>query len=384
METPMGIATGAVGAGLIVLILVDGFAAMVLPRRVTHPYRPTRLFYRAAWSCWRVMAQRVSHRAWRQTVLSLFGPLSLLALFATWVLGLIVGFGMLHWSFGTVQSAGEEPGLATYVYLSGSTFFTLGYGDVAPVGWVGRVLGVLEAGMGLGFLAVVIAYLPVLFQAFSRREVTISLLDARAGSPPTAAELLRRLGQARSWATLDPFLAEWERWAAELLESQLSFPMLSFYRSQHDNQSWLAALTTIMDTCALLIVGARECNTYQAQLTFAMARHAAVDLALVFKQPPVTPAVDRLPAERLARLRALLGETGLPLRDGQAMDEKLNALRAMYEPFVNALGLYLMFAVPPIVPDKPAVDNWQTSAWTRRTPGIGSLPALREGDEHFG
>jgi hypothetical protein len=381
----MSIAIALLSVALIVLVLVDGFAAMVLPRRVTNPYRPTRLYYRLCWSGWRVLARRVTHRQWQQTFLSLFGPLSLLGLFATWVVLLIAAFGLLHWSLGTpLQAVGESVGLPTYLYLSGVTFFTLGYGDVSPLGWIGRILSIVESGLGLGFLAVVIAYLPVLYQAFSRREVTISLLDARAGSPPTAAELLRRIGQAGTWATLDPFLGEWERWAAELLESHLSYPVLSFYRSQHDNQSWLAALTTMLDTCALLIVGARDCNVYQAQLTFAMARHAAVDLSLVFQRPPVAPVADRLDADRLAKLRALLVEAGLPLRDGPAMVEQLAALRAMYEPFVNALALHLLFALPPIVQDKPVVDNWQTSAWTRRTPGIGSLPVPRDGDEHFG
>src|SRR5439155_8729231 len=137
--------------------------------------------------------------------------------------------------------------------------------------------------------AIVIGYLPVLFQAFSRREVMIALLDARAGSPPSAAQFLLRLGASRNIGAVDPFLAEWERWAAELLESNLSFPLLSYYRSQHDNQSWLAALTAILDSCAILIVGIKGHNPYQAQLTFAMARHAAVDLALVLRTPPSNP-----------------------------------------------------------------------------------------------
>src|SRR5262249_3678919 len=153
--------------------------------------------------------------------------------------------------------------------------------------------------------------------------------------------------------------------------------------SQHDNQSWLAALTTILDTCAILIVGSRGCNTFQAQLTFAIARHAAVDLALVFKRPPIAPQPDRLPAEHLRQLPAMLDRAGLPLEDGPAIEGKLVELRAMYEPFVNALAQHFLFALPPVVPEKPPVDNWQTSAWTRRAPGIGRLPAGRADDEHF-
>ena len=166
---------------------------------------------------------------------------------------------------------------------------------MVPTGAAGRALSVVEAGMGFVFLAVIISYLPVLYQAFSRREITISLLDARAGSPPSAGELLRRLAAGRSPAGAGPFLVEWERWAAELLESHISFPVLSYYRSQHENQSWVGALTAILDTSALLIAGVDGPDSYQARLTFAMARHAAVDLALVFQTPPLPPQPDRLP-----------------------------------------------------------------------------------------
>jgi hypothetical protein len=242
---------------------------------------------------------------------------------------------------------------------------------------------VAEAGLGFGFLAVVISYLPILYQAFSHREITISLLDARAGSPPTAGELLRRQAAARSLDGLGPLLAEWERWAAELLESHLSYPVLSYYRSQHDNQSWLAALTTILDTCALVIAGVEGADGYQARLTFAMARHAVVDLALVFQTPPLPPDPDRLPPADLARLRDVLRAAGIVVRDGPAVEQALAELRALYEPFVSALAAYFLFALPPFQPAGPSVDNWQTSAWTRRSPGLGALPAA-DGDDHFG
>jgi hypothetical protein len=364
-------------------MLWDGFETMVLPRRVTRPYRFARLFYQNAWSFWRLAALLFPTGKHRETFLSLFGPLSILALFVTWILGLIVSFGLLHWSLDTRLNAPDlEVNFGTYVYMSGVTFFTLGLGDVTAAQGFGRFLTVVEAGIGFGFMAIIIGYLPVLYQAFSGREVAISMLDARAGSPPSATQFLVRLGLARDLAAVDPILMEWEHWAAQVLASHLSFPVLSFYRSQHDNQSWLAALTLILDTCALLLTGVKGVVPYQAQLTFAMARHAAVDLALVFRRPPVAPEPSRLPAPRLQHLRDLLHEAGLPMRDGPAIDTKLAELREMYEPFVNALGQFFLLAVPPFLPEKATVDNWQTSAWTRRTPGIGKLP-LVQGDDHF-
>jgi hypothetical protein len=368
---------------LILLVLTDGFETMVLPRQVTRRYRLVRLFYIGLWTVWRTVGLRILSGKVREVFLSRFGPLSLLLLFVTWVAGLIVGFGLLHWSLGTSLKAPEEEATVwTYLYWSGVTFFTLGYGEVVPVSQGARLLAVTEAGIGFGFLAVIIGYLPVLYQAFSRREREISLLDARAGSPPSAAQMLIRVGQSRSLAPLDAFLAEWERWAAELLESHLSFPVLSFYRSQHDNQSWLAGLTAVLDTCAFLIVGVKGNNPYQAQLTFAVARHAVVDLALVFRTPPVAPDPDRLDSKQLQRLRQELLVAGLELREGAEFDARLAELRGMYEPFVNALARFLLFRLPDILPE-PTADNWQRSAWMRRAPGIGRLPVCAPDEEHL-
>jgi hypothetical protein len=372
----------AAAAALIVVVFIDAFEAMMLPRRVRHAYRLARLFYRVAWVVWLAAAGLLPVGRRRQGFLSVFGPLSLFALLAVWATGLIAGFALLHWSLGTPLS-GTEAHYGTYLYFSGTTFFTLGYGDVVPTGAFGRGLSVAEAGIGFGFLAVVISYLPVLYQAFSRREITISLLDARAGSPPSAGELLRRLAEARSLAGAGPLLIEWERWGAELLESHLSFPVLSFYRSQHDNQSWVGALTTILDTSALLIAGVDGSEGHQARLTFAMARHAAVDLGLAFQRPPVPPACDRLPPAELARLQEALRGVGLPLRDGPAVAKALAELRGLYEPFVNALAIHFQFTLPRFLPTEPPVDNWQTSPWMQRAPGLSGLPAAGTTEDHF-
>ncbi len=252
-----------------------------------------------------------------------------------------------------------------------------------PTGWLGRALSVAEAGIGFGFLAVVISYLPVLHQAFSRREITISLLDARAGSPPSAGEFLRRLAEARNLSHAGPLLVEWERWAAEMLESHLSFPVLRFYRSQHDNQSWIAALTTILDTSALLITAVDGPDKHQARLTFAMARHAAVDLGLVSQTPPVPPESDRLSAADLAKLQESLRRAGLEMHDGPGVEKALAEIRRLYEPVVNALAEYFHFQLPPFQTEKPPVDNWQTSPWMPRSPGLGGLPTAGAEDDHL-
>jgi hypothetical protein len=377
---------GTVASTVVILwILAEAFEAMVLPRRVMRKFRLTRWFYRLFWPVWLCLARVFRVPKKRETFLSYFGPLSLLLLFTSWVSGLVAGFALLHWSLDTpLQSpAGTTDRFLDCLYFSGITFFTIGYGDVVPSAGIGRLLAVVEGGIGFGFLAIIIGYMPVLYQAFSRREVAISLLDARASSPPTAGQLLLRVAPHFEAGAASAVLAEWERWSAELLESHLSFPSLSFYRSQHDNQSWLAALTMILDTCALILAAAPGKSIYQAQLTFAMSRHAAVDLALVLDTPPLPGQPDRLPPDAWQRLTEQLRAAGMELRQGPAVETKLTELRNAYEPFVNALAHYLHFALPPLFTEKTAVDNWQTSAWMRRIAGLRRLPVVGDGDDHF-
>jgi hypothetical protein len=351
---------------LILIVLWDAFEVIVLPRRVTRKFRLTRLFYRTTWKPWAAAARRISKVGRRETVLGFYGPISLIFLLSLWAAGLILGFAFLHLSLGTpIRMEGQARAFLPYLYFSGSTFFTAGFGDIVAERWTGKLFSILEAGMGFGFLAIVIGYLPVLYQAFSRRELNISLLDARAGSPSTAAELLRRHFDGDQFVELSAFLRDWERWAAELLESHLSYPVLAYYRSQHSNQSWLGALTTILDASALVIVGIEGTPAHQAQLTFAIARHAVVDLAHVFNTTPHYPPSDRLPANELARMRSNLRMEGIYLRDGDAAAEKLNKLRSMYEPYVHALSEHLLMSLPAWEAPPKVVDNWQTSAWER-------------------
>ena len=239
---------------LIVGVLWDAFETIILPRRVRRRLRLTSVIYRLTWTPWALLGRRL--RRGREGALSLYGPLALLFLLAVWAVILIIGFAVLQWALGSrLLSPSGSISFGTDLYMSGTTFFTLGLGDVVPISPLSRAVTVLESGTGFAFLALVIGYLPILYQAFSRREVAISLLDARAGSPPTAAELLRRNAERGSVAALMSLLSDWEHWSAELLESHLSYPSLGYFRSQHEDQSWLASLTAILDVCALVLVG---------------------------------------------------------------------------------------------------------------------------------
>jgi hypothetical protein len=357
------------GVLLVVAVLWETFETIVLPRTIVRQLRLTRLYFIIAWRTYRFWTPK-RPGARRESYLSTFGPLSLLGLLLCWVLALIVGFALIQSGMGShVISADARPGFMTDLYMSGTTFFTLGLGDVIPATAAARVCAVCEAGVGLGFLAVVIGYIPVIYASFSRREVGISLLDARAGSPPTAGEMLLRHAADGNMDALAPLLGTFEGWASDLMESHLSYPVVAYYRSQHDRESWISALAALLDVCALIGVGFEEDGAWQkplqwqARMTYAMARHALVDLSLVFHISPMGTYEDRLPTEEFERLRADLAAAGLPLPAGTVAEARLKALRAQYEPYLHGLAGSLLMSLPPWRSDSAARDNWQTSAW---------------------
>ena len=356
------------GVLCLLVVLFDAFQTIILPRRAVGRLRLTRLFYIVTWKPWAFVARRLRDARARESVLSYYGPLSLILLLAVWAGALLLGFALIYYALGNpFNDTAWRPGFATDIYVSGTTLFTLGLGDVVPRGGAAtRALVILESGTGLGFLAVVMGYFPVLYGAFSRREVSISLLDARAGSPPTAAELMRRHSFEGAEESLTTLLVEWERWSAELLESHISYPLLCYFRSQHNNQSWLSALTAILDTSALLIAGVRGHGARQAQLTFAMARHALVDLAQIFHLAPVTGAPDRLPPQLSGQLYEMLCQGGVNVcRDDKSID-RLTEMRALYEGYAEALSSYLGMPLPPWMTDHPRKDNWLAVAKVRQ------------------
>ncbi|HEX6477295.1 MAG TPA: potassium channel family protein [Ktedonobacteraceae bacterium] len=358
------------GIVLIVLVAQDAFETIVLPRRVTRRIRLARLFYRLTRIGWKSIGHLIRSSTRRESYLGYLGPLSLLALFVFWAVLFVLGFGLLLWGLALPLNAPEKTiSFLTYLYLSGTTFFTLGLGDVTPLPGVARFLVVSEVALGFGFLALVISYVPIIYQAFSRRELRISLLDARAGSPATAAELLRRNCAGKNVEELRMLLHDWEVWCADILESHLSYSVLAFYRSQHNQQSWVGALTVILDTCALILTGIENIPDEAARFTFAMARHAVVDLTQVLDTSPTT-GVNRLSSTEFARLQDMLAASGIRLKEETASEQKLAELREAYEPFVSSLADRMLVSLPPWIPPGDSLDDWQTTAWDDKFPSV--------------
>jgi Ion channel len=365
-------------------VLLDAFQTIILPRRPVGRFRITRVFFLATWGPWRWLAGHWPVRRSREQMYSIYGPSALLLLFGVWATLLTGAYALIYFGMHMPFNDPMHPltalaRLRTCFYVSGTTLFTLGLGDVLPTTHATRMLIVAEAGTGLGFVALVIGYVPVLYTAFSTREIAVALLDARAGSPPTAGELLFRHNFHGGHQALTALLAEWETWCAGMLETHISYPILCYYRSQHDNQSWLAALTAVLDTCALLITTIEGPSTRQAQLTFAIGRHTLVDLGHVFKQEKQELKLrgagpTRLGDDEYARLCELLGSAGFSLCSDLEARERLKAIRALYEPHASALANYLRLQLPGWVPavrdEKKRKDQWSTVAELRSPSAI--------------
>jgi hypothetical protein len=351
--------------------LIDAFQTIILPRRPVGRFRVTYVFYSATWAPWAALARRASNPKVREQLYSIYGPASLLLLLGLWAFLLVTGYACLFFALGTpfVDPLLGHSSIAhfrTDFYVSGTTLFTLGLGDVVPHALAPRALIITESANGLGLIALVIGYVPVLYGAFSHREVSIALLDARAGSPPTASELIRRHAFDGGQDALAELLEGWEGWCAEILESHISYPILCYYRSQHDNQSWLSGLTAILDTCALLISVVPGTASRQAQLTFAIGRHALVDLCHVFHLESVEAAwraqggPPRLPSDHFRQVCELMVEANLRLCGDPEAPARLHGLRALYEPSAQALADYLAMPLPAWYPKPNAKDQWKT------------------------
>jgi hypothetical protein len=354
---------GVLGGVLVALMMVEIFVTFLLPRRIKRDPRIVRSVFAYGWRPWRGVARRLPDRA-ADTMLGIYGPLGLLLNLVVWVLGLMIGYACLQWALHSDLHSLRPVSFGGDLFFSAASLVSSGTGSLSAHNTGARIVQVIDAASGLAVLTIVIGYLPALFQAFSQREATVSQLDARAGSPPTAGRLVTRSAQRGGWQALSNYLREWETWAAELMETHLAYPVLAFFRSQHVNQSWLAALCTVLDSCALAVAAAPVGTVEPARFTFAIARHAVVDMSYTFRVKPASPPTDRLPAEDFEQLLAGLRETGVELGAEPAeIHERLMRMRALYEPYVHALAVTLELPLPRWMAPESPTDNWRTTEW---------------------
>ncbi|MDM0110407.1 potassium channel family protein [Variovorax sp. J22R24] len=343
------------GVVLVVATLIDAFEVVLLPRPVRRRLRLNRYFFACTWAVWVRCADLWPHGRRREDFIGVFGPLSMVMLFALWAVSLIVGFGMMQWALQVLVPDSGSNELVDQIIVSGDAFFTLGYGDNVPHHWLARLLVILEAGTGFGFIALTIGYLPVLYQHFAKRDLQLISFSARAGTPPTAAALL-------GWhmhgtpAGLERWLRDWEIWASDLVESQAVYPMLAFYRSQHEGHSWLGSLAVVLDVCTLLIAGADDARRLQATATFSALRRVLDEASDSLRVAPARQVSSRcMDSGALHHLTPTIRRILPAWRDDAAALEAIRKLRQTYEPRLEGLAAYLLLPLPEwINPESPA------------------------------
>ena len=364
------------GILLIFTVLFDAFQTIILPRRATGRFRLTRLFYISTWKPWTFFARRLHHPRKRETLLGYYGPLSLILLLVVWAAAMVLGFALIYYAIGSPFNDPAQPSnFHTDLYVSGTTLFTLGLGDVTPHSPLARFLLILECGTGFGFLAVVMGYFPVLYAAFSRREVNIALLDARAGSPPSAAELMRRhsydgaaqaalrsphrMGTLVRRAPRKPHLLS----AALLLPLPAQQPKLAQRSHRHPRH---------------IIAAHRRRSRSGSSPGPAHLRHGSprARRPLADLQSPPHHQRTRWRRFRRRRLTAfrpnvaselydMLTASGIELCYNEASRDRLRQMRALYEGHAEALSRFLLMPLPEWFYAQPRKDNWQTVARLR-------------------
>jgi hypothetical protein len=360
----MRILVGVLGGAVVAMMLLEIFVAFLLPRRVKRDPKIVRSVFAFAWRPWRALARRLPAQA-ADTMLGAYGPFGLILNLVLWVFAMMLGYACLQWAGGSHLVAGAHAvGFGDDLFFSAASMAATGTAGLSAHTTFARVVQVIDAASGLAVIAIVIGYLPALYQAFSRREATVSQLDARAGSPPSAGRLLIRSTQRGGWPALNSYLSSWEMWVSELMETHLAYPVLAYFRSQHVNQNWLSAMCTLLDTCAFAVAAAPAGTVDSARFTFAIARHAVVDLGYSFHVDPLEPPADRLPPTDLDELVGQLREAGIePAVDLTTLAARLTRMRLLYEPYINALGERLELALPPWLAPESPTDNWRTTEW---------------------
>jgi len=335
------------GVLLLAITLIDLFTTMVMPRPARGRWRLTRLLFLALFRPYRRLVLRLRSLQTRERALAVFAPAWVFILLAMWSALLMLAYSLLLWSAPFVEGVHPPGGggvdFLDTLYFSGSSLFTLGFGDVLATGAT-RIVIVLEGATGLALVALVISYLPTLYSAFNRREVHILLLDARAGAPPSGPELVRRACQEGMTEDLALFFREWERWAADLLETHLSYPALALFRSPHDNENWVTALGAVLDAASIVLSVKEHQGPVRgaAEAFHRTGTHAVEDIFQFFRLDPRAAVIDRSEFEAVVndlRLR------GFPTRGMDEAWEEFQRRRAAYGPRLDAIAV--MLVAPP-------------------------------------
>jgi hypothetical protein len=329
------------GVTIVGLNLFDVFQAVILPRATSIRFRVSGHLVRLLWPLWSRVAMRIDDSEIREDVLGTFAPLSLVGFLVVWAVGCIIGYGLILYGLRTevrpVANLGEA------IYLAGTSFLTIGYGDIVPTSGMSRAIGLAAGASGFGIVAVVTSFLFALFAAFGAREHFVVALGARAGSPPSGVTLIEKYARYGIMSDLDGLFEEGMHWAAMTLESHIAYPILAYFRSSHDYESWVAAVGAMLDASTLKIALLDEGPIGHAKFFNTLGSHLVHDVASYFNLSlEGDPGVERHEFD-LARSR--LRDAGLSVRGADEAWHEFAEMRGRYAPGLNAMARH--WRIPP-------------------------------------
>jgi hypothetical protein len=330
------------GILLVVMVFWDLFETIVVPRPTPGRFRIGRYVVRSSWRLFRAVGRRRGGGT-RDTLLGLFAPAATLVLLAVWLAGMIAGYGLLLYALRD-QLAPRPQDVGTAVYFAASSILTLGFGDVVATGPSARVVVIVAAASGLGVVALVVTFLFSLYGSYQRREVQVVTLQAAAGAPPSAVSLLETYAQLDLIDRLPDFFVEWERWAAEVLDTHVAYPLLGFFRSSHDNLSWISALGTVLDAACLVLTTTTGVARGEAELFRRVGSHLVEDITNLGFRSGVArrDAASFTGLDRTAfdEARARLARAGYKLVPAALAWPAFEASRAAYAGRLEAMAAY--------------------------------------------
>lgn len=336
----------ALGAVVVVLTVNDIFQSVVVPRATGRRFRVSFYAWRSAWHIWPGVAWRLfpNNEEKREECLAVFAPFMLITLIALWVSLLILGFALIFWGLrgGLTPSNGS---FATMLYFAGTSVITIGFGDVVGRTAGPRIASVLAGLAGLGLLSINTAYLFAIFGSFQQRETFVVTVGARSGRPPSGVNLLAIAAYSATLDDLPPLMIDAQRWAAQVMESHLAYPVLAFFRSSHDDQSWIGTLGTLLDAATLLMTTVDGVKDGQARIFYNVGRHAVRDLSVYFR---TGSADEEVGIERAEFEQACdrLAAAGYTLRARDDAWQRFGQLRTGYASQLNLLARF--FQIPPL------------------------------------
>lgn len=343
----MDVLIGLLGLACLGLVLWDIFETIVVPRPTPSRLRLSRHIVRPAWLLWRAIGTRFRSGLDRDALLGFFAPGVAVLLLAVWLLVLVVGYGLIFFALrGELRPSPTS--LGETLYYAGTSVLTLGYGDFVAGGTLSRIASLTAAASGLGVVALVITFLFSLFGSYQRREVLVVTLSARAKSPPSAATLLETYARLEMVDELPALFAEWERWTAEVLDSHVAYPLLGYFRSSHDNVSWISALGAVLDAAALVLTTIRGVPRGQAEITKRVGDHLVEDITNNFHLSGGGSAVDR---EQFQQVYGRLERAGYELEPEREAWHRFERARGSYAGRLEALAEY--WATPATLWDGP-------------------------------